>query len=108
MLINSIWDRKNCLISGKSILLLSVRKKSDNYRGISLLSTSYKTLSNILSSKLSPYVGKTVVIIRVGSDIRDQTLISIFVFVRYRRNNGSTIIQDISYSYTSRKPMIQL
>jgi hypothetical protein len=36
--------------------------KSDcsNYRGISLLSTSYKILSNILLSRLSPYIDEII------------------------------------------------
>jgi hypothetical protein len=31
-----------------------------NYHGISLLSTSYKILSNILLSRLSPYIGEII------------------------------------------------
>jgi hypothetical protein len=53
--------RKNCLTSGKSQLSYLFTKKdgktdSSNYRGISLLSTSYKILSNILLPRLIPYV----------------------------------------------------
>jgi hypothetical protein len=47
-------------MSGKSLLLYQftrrVIKLTNNYRGISLLSTSYKILSNILLSRLSPYI----------------------------------------------------
>lgn len=51
---------KNCLIGGRGLLLLyqftrAIRQTS-NYRVISLLSTSYKILFNILLSRLSPYV----------------------------------------------------
>jgi len=33
---------------------------SSNYRGISVLLTTYKTLSNILLSKLTPYAKETI------------------------------------------------
>jgi hypothetical protein len=49
--------RKNWLISGRSLSIVPIHKKGDetdcnNYRGISLLSTSHKILSNILLSRL--------------------------------------------------------
>jgi hypothetical protein len=45
----------------KESIIVVVHKKSDkadcnNYRGISLLSSSYKLLSNILLSRLAPYI----------------------------------------------------
>jgi hypothetical protein len=45
--------------------ILPVHKKGNkigygNYRGISLLSTAYKSVSNILISKLSPYIDKII------------------------------------------------
>jgi hypothetical protein len=43
----------------------------------------------------------------VGFDVTDQLLIRFPAFVRYWEKNGSTMRQYISYSYTSRKPMIQ-
>jgi sorting nexin-29 len=44
---------------------MPIYKKGDkmdcsNYRGISLLSTSYKILSNILLSRLAPYVDEII------------------------------------------------
>jgi hypothetical protein len=60
---------------------ISVHKKADetdcsNYRGISLLSTSYKILFNILFSRLSPYMYmKLLRIVSVGLDVTDQLLI---------------------------------
>jgi hypothetical protein len=44
----------------------------------------------------------------VGFDVTDELLIRFFAFVRYWRKNRSTMRQYISYSYTSRKPVIQL
>jgi hypothetical protein len=56
--------RKNCLISGRSILFYQFTKRvikhCNNYRGISLLSTSYKILSNIVLSRLGPYIDKII------------------------------------------------
>jgi hypothetical protein len=49
----------------KESIILPVHKKGDrtdysNYRGISLLSTSYKILSNILLSRLGPYIDEII------------------------------------------------
>jgi hypothetical protein len=59
-LMNSIWNNEKLPDQWKEAIV-QVHKKGDktdcsNYRGISLLSTSYKILSNILLSRLSPYV----------------------------------------------------
>ena len=54
--------RRNCLMNGRSrSQYLSIRrgmKHCNNYRGISLLPTTYKVLSNILLSRLIPYAEK--------------------------------------------------
>jgi hypothetical protein len=57
--------KKNCLTSGKSQIVVPIHKKGDktdctNYRGISLLSTSYKILSNILLSRVIPYADEII------------------------------------------------
>jgi hypothetical protein len=44
----------------------------------------------------------------LGFDITDQLLIRSFAFVKYWSRNVSTTRHYIGYSYTSRKPMIQL
>jgi hypothetical protein len=61
MLINSLGIRKNCLVSGRNLIIVSIHKKGDetdcnNYCEISLSSTSYNILSNTLLSSLIPYV----------------------------------------------------
>jgi hypothetical protein len=52
------------MISGRKSIIVPVHKKDktdcNNYRGISLLSTSYKILSNILLSRLSPYIDEII------------------------------------------------
>jgi hypothetical protein len=60
-LINSIWNKEELLDQWKESIIAPLHKKGDkaecsNYRGISPLSTSYKILSNILLSRLSPCI----------------------------------------------------
>jgi hypothetical protein len=49
----------------KESIVVPIHKKGDktdcsNYRGISLLSTSYKILSNVLLSRLIPYADEII------------------------------------------------
>jgi hypothetical protein len=58
-LIALIWNKEELPDQWKESIIVPVHKKGDktdcnNYRGISLLSTSYNILSNILLSWLSP------------------------------------------------------
>jgi hypothetical protein len=60
-LINCIWSKEELPEQWKESIIVPIYKKGDkmdcsNYQGISLLSTSYKILSNILLSRLTPYV----------------------------------------------------
>jgi hypothetical protein len=94
-LINSVWNKEELPDQWKESIILPVHKKGDkidcnNYRGISLLSISYIILSNILLSRLSPYIDKLI------GDL--QLLIRLTAFVRFWRKNGSTMRQYISYS----------
>jgi hypothetical protein len=63
-LVNSVWNKEELPDSGRSLLLYQFTKKvtnlTNNYRGISLLSTSYTILSNILLPRLSPYIDETI------------------------------------------------
>jgi hypothetical protein len=59
-LINSIWNKEELPDWWKESIIAPIHKTGDKtdsnkYRGISLLSTSYKILSNTLLSGLSPY-----------------------------------------------------
>jgi hypothetical protein len=59
-LINSVWNKEELPDQWKEPIIVPVHKKGgkincNNYHGISLLSTSYKILSNILS-RLWPYI----------------------------------------------------
>jgi hypothetical protein len=53
-LVNSLWNKEELIDQWKKSIIVPVHKKGDktdcnNYRGISLLSTSYKILSNTSS-----------------------------------------------------------
>jgi hypothetical protein len=59
-LIIAISNKEKLPEEWKESIIVPIHKKRDktdcnNYRGISLLPTTYKILSNILLSKLSPY-----------------------------------------------------
>jgi hypothetical protein len=59
-LIKLIWNKEELPHQWKESIVVPIHKKSDktdcsSYRDISLLSTSYKILSNILLTRLTPY-----------------------------------------------------
>jgi hypothetical protein len=58
-LIKLIWNKEELPHPWKESIVVPVHKKGDktdcgNYRGVLLLSTSYKILSNILLARLTP------------------------------------------------------
>jgi hypothetical protein len=64
-LVNSVWNKDEFSYQCKETINIPVHKKGDktdcnNYRGISLLSTSYKILSNVLLSRLVPYIDEII------------------------------------------------
>jgi hypothetical protein len=71
-----------------------------NYRGILLLSTSYKMLSNILLSRLIPYANEVT-----GDDHcglwHNRSTDQIFISIRYWRKSGSIMVQYIMVSVGS-------
>jgi hypothetical protein len=61
----SIGNKEELLQQRKKSIIVPIYKKGDKtdcntYRGISLLSTAYKILSNILLGKLTPYVNEII------------------------------------------------
>jgi len=61
----SIWKKEKLPEEWKESIIIPIHKKEDktdcnNYRGISLLPTTYKILSNILLSRLIPYANKII------------------------------------------------
>jgi hypothetical protein len=64
-LINCIWNKEELPEQWKESIIVPISNRGDrtdcsNNRGISLLSTSYKILSNILLSRLTPYVDEII------------------------------------------------
>ena len=60
-----IWNKEELPQEWKESIFVPIHKKGDrmdcnNYRGISLLSTSYKILSNILLSRMTPYANEII------------------------------------------------
>ena len=64
-LIVSIWHKEELPAEWKESIIVPIHKKGDktdcnNYRGISLLPTTYKIFSNILLSKLTLYAEEII------------------------------------------------
>jgi hypothetical protein len=64
-IIISIWNKEELLEEWKESITVPTYKKGDkidcsNYRGISILLTMYKILSNILLSRLTPYAEEVI------------------------------------------------
>ena len=64
-LIHSIWNKEELPEEWKVSIIVLIYKKGgktdcSNYKGISLLSTMYKILSNILLSRLTPYAEEII------------------------------------------------
>ena len=83
------------LRNGKSIIL-PIYKKGDttdcnNYKSISLLSTTYNISSYILLSKCTPYAEEIIGIINVDFNTKGQLLIIYSAFIKYLRKNGNTM-----------------
>jgi hypothetical protein len=83
-LICCIWNKEELLQQWKESIIIPIHKKGDktdcnNYRGISLLSTAYKILSNILLARLMKLLG----IISVVFVVTDLLWIRFSTFGRY-------------------------
>jgi len=64
-LIISIWKKEKLPEEWKESIIIPIHKEGDkthfsNYRGISLMPTTYKILSNILLSRLIPYAKEII------------------------------------------------
>jgi hypothetical protein len=65
MLIKLMWNKEELPRQWKVSVMVPIHKEGDkadcsNYRGVSLLSTSYKILSHILLARLTAYADKII------------------------------------------------
>jgi hypothetical protein len=61
----SVWNKEELPQQWTESIIVPIYKKGDktdcnNYEGISLLSTAYKILSNILLARLTPYTNEII------------------------------------------------
>jgi hypothetical protein len=102
-LITSIWNKEEMPDQWEESIIVPIHKTGDktdcnNYRGTSLLSTSYNILSNILLSRLSPYVDEIIGNHQCGFRRNRSTTDQIFCIRQILGKSGSTVRQYISYS----------
>jgi hypothetical protein len=102
-LIYSIWNEEELPDQWKKSIIVPVHKKGDkrdcnNCRGISLLLTSYKIISNILPSRLSPYIDEIIGHLQCGFRRNRSDTDQMFFFHQILVKNGSTTRQYVSYS----------
>jgi len=100
-LIISIWNKEELPEEWKELIIVPCYKKGDktdcsNYRGISFLPTTYKILSNILLSRLTPYAEEIIGSHKVDFNATGQLLIIYSAFIKYLRKNWNTTKQCIS------------
>jgi Reverse transcriptase (RNA-dependent DNA polymerase). len=67
----------------------------NNYRDISLLSTLYKILSNILLSRMTPYANEIIGEYQCSFGKNRSTIY--LAFGKYLKRNGDTIRTYVSY-----------
>jgi hypothetical protein len=101
-LINSIWDKEELPEQWKESIVVPIYKKGDktdfsNYRGISRLSTTYKILSNIRLSRLTPCADAIIGDHQCGFRRNRSTTDHIFCIRQILRKSGNTMRQCISY-----------
>ena len=97
-LITSIWKKETLPEEWKESIIVPIHKKGDktdcnNYKGVSLLPTNYKILSNILLSRLTPYAKEIIGHHQCGFRRKWSTIGHIFCIRQILEN----IFQERSY-----------
>ena len=112
-LINYIWNQEEFSEECKEFIFVPLYKKGDqtdcsNYRGLSILSTTYKILSNIPLSRLTPYAEETIGDHQCGFRRNRSTTDHIFCIRQILFKKCESMQQCISCLQTERQRMIQL
>jgi hypothetical protein len=106
-----IWNKEELLDQWKESIIVPLHKKGNKTDcrncGMLLLPISYKILPNTLSS-VSSYIDEIIGDHQRGFWCNRSATDQISYIRQIRKKNGSTIRQFISYSWISRKRMIQL
>ena len=94
-LIIAIWNKEELPGEWKKSIIVPIHKKGDktdcnNYRGISLLPTTYKILSKILLSKLSTYAKEIIGNHQCGFRRNRTNTDNIFCILQILEKNGKT------------------
>jgi hypothetical protein len=106
-----IWNTEELRHQCKESTVVRIHKKGDktdcgNYRGTSLLSTSYNILSNILLSRLIPYADEIIGDHQCGFQRNRLTTDHIF-YIRHILEKKSEFNATVYKLFTdSRKPII--
>jgi sorting nexin-29 len=81
-LIYSVWNKEELPQQWKESIIAPIHKRviilTNNYQGVSLLSTAYKIFSNILLARLTPYVNEVIGDHQCGSNHNRSTTYQIF------------------------------
>jgi hypothetical protein len=88
-----IWNKEELPHQWKESIVVPIHSEGDktdcsNYRGTSLLSTSYKVISDISLSRLIPYAEELMGTTNAAFDVIGR-LIRFSISVRYWRKSGS-------------------
>jgi hypothetical protein len=100
-LINSVWKEEELPDQCKECIIVPIHKKGDKidcnfYHSISLLSTSYKMLSNIPLSKLSQYIDEIIWDNQCGFQCNRSTVYQIFCIRQILEKNMGVQRDSIS------------
>ena len=96
------------------MIIVSIYKRGDNtdfsnYSGISLLQTTYKILSNILLSRVTPYAEEIIGKPKCGFDATGQLLIIETAFIKFSKKKWvyneavDQLFIDLKKAYDSKR-----